>query len=113
MIMKRRGVERRLVISPDKIKPAAPDPQILKATRTGFKFWEQLKSDCRLTAVEFAKGEGIDNRYVGRALLLAFLAPDILERLVSGQHATDWTAERLLRWDPPPISWAEQKNIFD
>lgn len=112
MIMKRRGVERRLVISPDKIKAAEPDLQILKAIRTGFKFWEQLKSDQPLTAVKFAKQEGVDNRYVGRTLVLAFLAPDIVERLVSGRHPPDWTAERLLCWNHVPSSWTEQQMTF-
>lgn len=40
--------------------------------RTGFKFWQQLMSDRPLTAVEFARQEGVDNRYVGRALVLTF-----------------------------------------
>lgn len=113
MIMKRRGVERRLAIAPDKIKAAEPDPQILKAIRTGFKFWEQLQSDHPLTAVEFAKREGVDNRYVGRALSLNFLAPDIVERFMSGQHLPSWTAKRLSRWGPLPVSWDEQREIFD
>ncbi|WP_018971982.1 hypothetical protein [Rudaea cellulosilytica] len=113
MIMKRRGVERRLVISPDKIKVAEPDPHILKAIRTGFKFWDQLMSDDPLTATEFAKQEGVDNRYVGRALSLAFLAPDIAEHFVSGLHPPAWTAKRLLRWCHVPISWVCQRTFCE
>lgn len=113
MILKRRGVERRLVIAPGKIKTLEPDPQILKAIRTGYKFWEQLKSDHPATAVDFAKREGVDNRYVGGTLALAFLAPSIVERFMSGQHLPDWTAERLLRWNPLPTSWPGQQEIFD
>ena len=113
MAMKKRGVERRLVIAPNKVKAAEPDLQILKAIRTGFKFWERLKSDHPPSAVEFAKQAGVDNRYVGRALSLTFLAPDIVERFVSGRHPPDWTAERLLRWNPLPVSWAEQQKGFD
>jgi len=113
MIMKRRGVERRLVIAPDKIKTAEPDPQILKTIRIGFKFWEQLQSDHPLTAVDFAKRECVDNRYVGRALSLTFLAPDIVERFISGRHLPSWTAKRLSHWDPLPVLWNEQREIFD
>jgi site-specific DNA recombinase len=97
MILRRRGVERRIVIAPQ-IKTSTPsDPQILKALRIGLRFWEQLNARQPLTAVEFAKQEGVDNRYVGRAMQLTFLAPNLIERLVSGQHPPEWTADRLLR----------------
>jgi len=86
-----------------------PDPQILKALRTGMRFWHQLiHADKPLTAVEFAEQEKVDNRYVGRTLQLAFLAPELVERLVSGRHAPEWTADRLIRWEEMPITWAEQ-----
>ena len=110
VVMKRCGIERRVVIAPETQPAGPPNPQILKALRVGQRFWANLSSDHPLSAVEFARQEGIDNRYVGRALSLAFLAPDIVERLVSGHHPCDWTAERLLRADSLDMDWGKQRE---
>jgi len=74
------------------------------------RFWHQLMhTDKPLTAVEFAEQQKVDNRYVGRTLRLAFLAPNLVEQLVSGRHAPEWTADRLIRWEAMPIEWEEQR----
>ena len=74
------------------------------------RFWRQLMhADKPLTAVKFAEQEKVDNRYVGRTLQLAFLAPDIVEQLASGRHAPEWAADRLIRWEGMPIVWKEQR----
>lgn len=102
--MKRRGVERRMIISPDVQQSVKPDPLIIKALGIGHRYWEQLSSEQPLTAVEYAKREGVDNRYVGRALQLVFLAPEIVEQFAMGRQPADWTSKRLLTSDAPPIN---------
>jgi DNA invertase Pin-like site-specific DNA recombinase len=111
VVMKRRGAERRLVIAPEVKTHVQPDRNILKAIHTGFRFWERLNSDQPLTAVQFAQQAGVDNRYIGRTLALAFLAPDLVERFASGNHPPEWTADRLLRWSPLLLSWEEQRKV--
>lgn len=109
MLMKRRGVEQRIVLSAVQHQHSQPDPHIVKALSLGLRFWEQLMSlEKPLTAVQFANREGIDNRYVGRALRLAFLAPDIVERYVMGGQPIEWTSKRLLMWDETPFMWQVQ-----
>jgi len=74
------------------------------------RFWHQLMhADKPLTAVEFAERGKVDSRYIGRTLRLAFPAPDLVERLVSGRHAPEWTADRLIRWETIPIAWKGQR----
>jgi hypothetical protein len=110
MALRRRGCERRLVIAPEAQLPGKPDSRILRAMSLGLRFWERLNSDPTLTALEFARQEGVDNRYLGRTLPLAFLAPKIAERFAAGHQPPDWTAERLIRWEPLPLSWRVQND---
>lgn len=70
-------------------------------------------SEKPLTAVEFAKQEGVDDRFVGRTLPLAFLAPQVVTRLAAVNHSPDWTSERLIRWAPLPMSWSEQADTAE
>jgi hypothetical protein len=44
---------------------------------------------------------------------LAFLAPDIVERILRGDHPSELNAERLLkRIVPLPIAWEEQRALL-
>jgi DNA invertase Pin-like site-specific DNA recombinase len=109
MVLKRRGVERRVVV---KGSSARIDHQAIKALSRGLRFWERANSDAPITAVEFAEAEGVDNRYIGRALPLAFLAPDIVGLFASGRQPADWSAKRLLCWDDLPLGWGEQRKVL-
>jgi len=97
VVMKRRGVQRRMVIASVTNEISRADPQILKALRIGHQFWKSLMSEQPRSAVAFAPEHAVDNRYVGRALPLAFLPPAVVEQLVTGRSPPDWTAELLLR----------------
>jgi len=43
---------------------------------------------------------------------LAFLAPDIVERIVTGDHAATLTPERLRKACPLPRGWDEQRVLL-
>lgn len=84
----------------------------MMALRIGMAFWEQLGSDGAVNLREFAKREGVEERFVGRALPLTFLAPDIIEAIVDGTLSPEWTAERLRRSSRLPLSWETQRELF-
>lgn len=113
MAMKRRGVERKMVIAANNTPIGNPDPRILRVLSIGLRFWTNLMSEKPLTAVKFAKQEGVDDRFVGRTLPLAFLAPQVVTRLAAGNHSPDWTSEQLIRWQPLPLSWNEQADTAE
>jgi site-specific DNA recombinase len=108
-VLRRRGQERRLVILGSTTTSSA-DPRILKALRIGFQFWEQLQSERPLTAAQFARQHGVDNRYVGRALQLRFLSPVMIERLINGRQRPELTGEQLLRRTTVALSWDQQSE---
>jgi hypothetical protein len=110
--VRRRGHQRRLVIPATTASELRPDARLIRALKHGLEFWERLLENPSLTAMDIARQEKLDNRYVGRTLPLAFLAPDIVERFLSGRQPPEWTAERVLRLKALPVSWPEQRALF-
>ena len=49
---------------------------------------------------------------VTRVIYLAFLAPDIVERIVRGGQPIDLNSKRLLAMAPLPMAWAEQRRVL-
>ena len=43
-------------------------------------------------------------------IYLAFLAPDIVQRIIRGDHPPEWNATRLIRAVPLPLAWDEQRT---
>jgi hypothetical protein len=54
----------------------------------------------------------IDDRYVGRILPLAFLAPEIVQAIFAGKHPLDLTAKKLIRAIDLPLDWQAQKQVL-
>ena len=52
----------------------------------------------------------LDERYIGRILPLAFLAPDLVESILEGKHPPDLSLETLR--SALPNSWDEQRTQF-
>ena len=56
-----------------------------------------------------AHAEGVTGSFVSRLLNVAFLAPDIVQRIAAGDHPPQLSAERLMRMGALPIDWAAQR----
>jgi hypothetical protein len=63
--------------------------------------------------VEIAKSNGVGKQYVGRLIRLAFLAPEMVERIVAGRQPPELTTQSLQagRFDIP-VGWAAQKRAL-
>ena len=105
-IRKRNG--RPKIVPPADMAPdtGGVDPHVLKAIAKAWSWRRKLESGEAATIQDIAEAEGISDRYVGRMLRLAYLAPALLDRL-------------LIRRVPPAMSikdlamaaelpWAEQ-----
>ena len=60
--------------------------------------------------VEIAKRNGVGKQYVSRLIRLAFLAPEMVERIAAGRQPLELTAQALRsgRFDIP-VDWVTQK----
>ena len=73
---------------------------------------EGLTSGQYPTLRSIATEEQCDRSYVSRLLSVAFLAPDIVERILIGDHAATLTPERLRKACPLPTTWEEQRAML-
>lgn len=61
------------------------DPHVLKAIAKAWSWRRKLESGAAATIQDIADAEGVSDRYVGRMLRLAYLAPAVLEKLLIGR----------------------------
>ena len=59
-----------------------------------------------------AQAHGLASSDVTRAICLAFLAPDIVERIARGKQPIELNVEALLSMAPLPLDWGEQRRVL-
>ena len=82
-IRKRNGRPR--ILPPADMMPAnegGVDPHLLKAIAKAWSWRRKLESGAVGTISDIAQAEDISDRYVGRMLRLAYLAPAVLEKIL-------------------------------
>jgi hypothetical protein len=84
----------------------------VKAIVKGQQWFEDLATGRAGSVAEIAEAEGVSNRYVGRLIPLAFLAPDIVARILSGTQPVDLTTENLTKRIDLPLAWTEQRTLL-
>jgi DNA invertase Pin-like site-specific DNA recombinase len=106
----RRGLEIKLIISApgEDQSSRKPDPVLVKLIANALRWWEDLMTGRYPTTRALAKAYGTDERYVARVLQLAFLAPSIVDAIMTGQQPIDLTAQRLMTLRNLPYGWNRQ-----
>lgn len=110
MRMKRRGVEMRMIIGD--ASPKRVDPILIKTLARALSWYEEFVSGRVATLAEIAARHKVDKGYVSRVVSLAFLAPEIVEDIVTGRQPADLTAQKLLRNTQLPLDWTDQKPLL-
>ena len=108
--IKRCGGEVRLVIpSGSEVQmPRRTSLSLIKAVARAYRWPDKImrgEFQSRQSVAQFAD---VDQRYAGRILQFAFLAPDIVEAILDGRQPADLTAHKLLRGFP--MDWVEQRK---
>jgi site-specific DNA recombinase len=107
--VRRCGGEMRLVFSPDHPGPMqAPASSLLKALTRGRQWYEWIVAGEVSGRRAIAQKLRLDERYVGRVLECAFLAPDIVEAILDGRQPPDLAFKKLTH--RLPLSWTEQRR---
>jgi DNA invertase Pin-like site-specific DNA recombinase len=110
MRMKRRGIEMRLIINGT--GPVRVDQPLLKTIVRAHKWFNDLVSGRVHNMAEIASMEGVDKSYVSRVVNLAFLAPDIIESIISGHQPADLNVEKLMKRTDLPLDWVQQRQLL-
>ncbi len=109
---KRRGAGMKLVLPNQKERTKQIDPNLIKLIAQSTKWFDDLKSGKVSSISEIAERDKLDRNEVSRFLPLAFLAPDLVEKILNGQQPVSLTANRLKRMSKLPLDWLEQRNLF-
>jgi site-specific DNA recombinase len=110
--LKRRGVEARLIVGKGGDCEPRPDDSLITLTTKAHRWLDKLTSGNASSITELAARENEDRNEVSRYLPLAFLAPDIVERILRGTQPVDLTVEKLRRIGPLPCQWDEQRILL-
>jgi hypothetical protein len=103
-VRKRNG--RPTIVPPAEMVPADDGgvaPHVLKAIARAWSWRRKLESGVAGTIQDLARAEDVSDRYVGRMLRLAYLAPAVLEKLLVERSSPavsimDMTMVVELRW---------------
>jgi len=110
MAIRRRGIEMRLVIEGNHAHASRADSALLKAVARARRWSEDLLMGRAQSVTEIAERDGVADRYVRRLMRLAFLAPKIVEAIVSGNQPPELTAEALAERIDLPLLWTAQEQ---
>lgn len=89
-----------------------PDPAPIKAVVRAHRWFDGLVSGRARSLGEIAEKASVSDRYVSHLMPLAFLAPDIIEAVLTGTQPVDLTAENLTRRTELPLNWAAQRALL-
>ena len=83
-------------------------PSLVKAVSRAHEWVRRIESGEFKDQRAIAAASGLGERYVSRILPSAFLAPEIVEAILEGRHASNLTLDALLK--NVPLSWTEQRR---
>jgi site-specific DNA recombinase len=110
--VKRCGGEVRLLVPKDSSSesPSRPVPSLIKAVARAHRWPEQIIQGELKGRLSIAQRTGLDERYIGRVLQCALLAPDIVEAILNGRQPADLGIQKLLR--NLPLDWDRQRRVL-
>ena len=107
-IRKRNG--RPKILPPADMMPTndgGVDPHVLKAIAKAWSWRRKLETGAVGTISDIAQAEDISDRYVGRMLRLAYLAPAVLEKILIARVSPAVSLKHMATIADLP--WAEQE----
>jgi site-specific DNA recombinase len=107
MRIKARGAQTKFTIGAAPVNPNQ-DPALIKALARAHDWFSRLKSGEVDSIEAIARNEGLTGSYVTRLLRLAFLAPDLVERILNGTQPSEISIQLFALRKEIPLCWQEQ-----
>ena len=89
----------------------APDPSLVTLIAKAHVYLEQLTRAPGISVTDVANTHSVHRADVGRVLPLAFLAPKLVDQILSGTQLSELSARFLARTELPHL-WTEQIAAF-
>lgn len=112
LAIQRRGQETRLILSNSQRIHARSDETLIRLVARGYRWRHEIVQGIRSSAVEIARREGVTDAYVCRLMRLSFLAPDLLEAIISGEKPITTRTEIFHCIPTVPTDWESQRAAF-
>jgi site-specific DNA recombinase len=110
-MMIRRGGRTELQVQGAPVQPTGqPHEGFVLAMVRAWQWKDELVAGRVPTIKDLAQREGVARSYVMRVLRLSFLAPDLIDAILTGQQPPAFTLEPFRR--PIPLEWAAQRKFF-
>ena len=109
--LRRRGVEARLVIAGQE-QPSRTDTKLIETVAKAHDWMGRLIGGREISVASLAREAKVEDGEISRVLALAFLAPDIVEAILSGSQPIELTARHLKRLKPLPLAWPDQRRLL-
>jgi hypothetical protein len=109
-VRKKNG--RPKILPPADYRPSedqTQDPHVLRAIGRSWGWRRRMEAGEFATIQELAETVGLAERHVSRQLRLAYLAPEVLKRLVFGREVSAVTVMQLS--DCAGLPWADQAGV--
>ena len=87
-------------------EPRTQDPHVLRAIACAWGWRRKIETGEVATIRDIAVAEKVSERFVSRTMRLAYLSPDVLERLVAHRRPCAVSIEALAK--AATLPWAEQ-----
>ena len=111
--LKRCGMAVRLIVRAlGELTRRQPDSKLVGRIAKAHKWFAQLSSGHSDSIQAIARQEKVTSSYVTRVVHLAFLAPDIVQRIMRGDQPIELNIDRLIRLVPLPTDWDAQRKLL-
>ena len=110
--LRRCGKQMKLILSTDAPGGSTPNPQLINLVVQGKQWFAGLSTGKYRSLSDLAKTVNLDKSHISRVITLAFLAPDILEKIITVEHSHLLTPERLRKACPLPLRWEDQRILL-
>ena len=109
--LKRTGMAMRLVEPDGRSAHDDVDRSLLELLAQARKWWDRL-SDGETTIAALAREQGINDSWISRVVRLAFLSPEIVDRILAGAQPAALNGTTLTTANQIPRSWNEQAMLL-
>jgi DNA invertase Pin-like site-specific DNA recombinase len=112
VLLRRRGIEAKLIVSSARDEVAMPHADLIALLIRAHRWFGQLARGELRSARAIARRDKYDPGEVSRTIQLAFLAPDIVEAILTGRQPVELTPRCLMRIGEIPLEWHCQRRIL-
>jgi site-specific DNA recombinase len=111
--LKRCGLAVRLIVrGTDEDQARGPNPRLVALLAKGQRWFSALQAGQYPSVLAIAQEHGVATKEATQVIYLAFMAPDIVQKIARGEQPMDLGVRKLQSMVPLPLEWGEQRRLL-